>query len=105
MTTPRLLIAGIGNIFLGDDAFGTLVAQRLAQRRWPEEVRVVDFGIRGIDLSYALLDGFEAVILVDAVPRGGAPGTLYVLEPELDEPSEPANAGMMIEMHDLDPVK
>src|SRR5437660_12245641 len=106
MTTPRLLIAGVGNIFLGDDAFGVFVAQRLAERPWPEDVaRVVDFGIRGIDLTYALLDAYEAVILVDALPRGGSPGTLYVLEPELEEPSEPANAGMMIEMHNLDPVK
>ncbi|HEX5501869.1 MAG TPA: hydrogenase maturation protease [Thermomicrobiales bacterium] len=77
----RVLIAGIGNIFLGDDAFGVEVARRLAARPLPPGVRVEDFGIRGFDLAYALLDG-DATILVDALPRGGAPGTLYVLEPE-----------------------
>ena len=105
MTRPRILIAGIGNIFLGDDAFGVEVAQRLARRRQSEEVRVVDFGIRGIDLTYALLDGYEAVILVDAVSRGGQPGTLYVLEPDLRDNDEPQNAGTFLEMHHLDPVK
>ncbi len=103
MKRPRILIAGIGNIFLGDDAFGVEVAQRLAQRDLPEEVRVVDFGIRGLDLTYALLDGYETVILVDAVPRGGAPGTLYVLEPARGEAS--AAAAPLIETHSMDPVK
>jgi len=103
MQRPRILIAGIGNIFLGDDAFGVEVAQRLAQRPLPEEVRVVDFGIRGLDLTYALLDGYEAVILVDAVPRGGLPGTLYVIEPERSE--APVPAGAVIETHGMDPVK
>lgn len=102
MNRPRLLIAGIGNIFLGDDAFGVEVVRRLAQRPQPEGVRVVDFGIRGLDLTYALLDGYDSVILVDALPRGGAPGTLYVLEPERGAPD---NRGAMLEMHRLDPVK
>src|SRR5262249_50231013 len=78
--TPRPLIACIGNIFLGDDAFGVEVSQRLARVALPDGVRVVDFGIRSLDLAYALLDEYEAVILVDAAPRGGAPGTLYVVE-------------------------
>src|SRR5439155_26353965 len=82
MSPSRILVAGIGNIFLGDDAFGVEVVQRLAQRPQPEGVRVVDFGIRGLDLVYALLDGCEAMILVDATPRGGQAGTLYVIEPE-----------------------
>jgi hydrogenase maturation protease len=98
---PRILIAGIGNIFLGDDAFGCEVAQRLAARPLPEGVRVVDFGIRGLDLAYALMDGFDLTILVDATPRGGAPGTLYVLEPELNEP----DAAPVVETHGMDPVK
>jgi hydrogenase maturation protease len=102
---PRILIAGIGNIFLGDDAFGVEVAQRLTRRGLPEEVRVVDFGIRGLDLSYALLDGYESVILVDAVPRGGAPGTLYVLETEIGDNAEPYPDGTLLEMHRLDPDK
>ncbi len=105
MTRQRILIAGIGNIFLGDDAFGVEVAQRLAHRHLPEEVRVVDFGIRGLDLTYALLDGYEAVILVDAAPRGGPPGTLYVIEPARGEPAEAGEDGVLIETHSMDPVK
>lgn len=82
MSAPgRILVAGIGNIFLGDDAFGVEVARRLAGRALPEGVRVVDFGIRGLDLAYALMEDYAAVILVDASPRGRAPGTLYELEP------------------------
>ncbi|HEX2267996.1 MAG TPA: hydrogenase maturation protease, partial [Pyrinomonadaceae bacterium] len=76
----RILVAGIGNIFLGDDAFGCEVVQRLLQRELPPEVSVVDFGIRGFDLAYALLEDYELSILVDATPRGDAPGTLYVIE-------------------------
>jgi hydrogenase maturation protease len=105
MNRPRILIAGVGNIFLGDDAFGVEVAQRLTRRALPDEVRVVDFGIRGLDLAYALLDGYEAVILVDALPRGGPPGTLYVLEPEAGEPPETAGTVPLIETHGMDPVK
>ncbi len=100
---PRILIAGVGNIFLGDDAFGVEVAQRLLRRPLPEGVRVVDFGIRGLDLAYALLDPFEAVILVDALPRGGEPGTLYVLEPEPASPLE--GDAPVIETHNLDPAR
>jgi hydrogenase maturation protease len=103
MIRPRILVAGIGNIFLGDDAFGVEVAQRLARRTLPEEVRVVDFGIRGLDLTYALMDGYEAVILVDAVSFGGPPGTLYVLEPDRGEAAGDISVGM--ETHNLDPVK
>jgi hydrogenase maturation protease len=102
MKQPRILIAGVGNIFFGDDAFGVEVAQRLLRRELPDEVRVVDFGIRGLDLTYALLDGYETVILVDAAPRGGQPGTLYLLEPA--KPETDGN-GMLIETHYLDPVK
>jgi hydrogenase maturation protease len=105
MSRPRILIAGVGNIFLGDDAFGVEVAQRLVRRPLPDGVRVVDFGIRGLDLVYALLDGHDAVILVDAVPCGGAPGTLYVIEPEAGGPTGPAGAVAGLEAHGLDPAK
>jgi len=105
MTHPRVLIACIGNIFLGDDAFGVEVARRLAAIEMPEGVRVVDFGIRGIDLTYALTDGYESVILVDAAPRGGAPGTLYVLEPTVDEAPGPEGAGTLLDAHGMDPAK
>jgi hydrogenase maturation protease len=84
MSDRGILIAGIGNIFLGDDGFGCEVAQELARRELPPDVRVVDFGIRGLDLAYALQAGYESAILVDAVPRGQPPGTLYVIEPEVD---------------------
>ena len=80
---PSILVAGIGNIFLGDDAFGVEVVRRMAGLELPASVRVVDFGIRGFDLAYALQDGYETTILVDACPRGEAPGTLYVIEPDL----------------------
>jgi hydrogenase maturation protease len=105
MIQPRILVAGIGNIFLGDDAFGVEVAQRLAQRAWPAEVRIVDFGIRGLDLTYALLDSYEAVLLIDATPRGGAPGTLYVLEPDRPAETEIGSPGETMEGHSMDPAK
>ena len=82
--TPTILIAGIGNIFLGDDAFGVEVVKHLATRTMPEGVRVIDFGIRGFDLTYALIDGADVAILIDACPRGGTPGDLYIVEPEPD---------------------
>lgn len=80
---PSILVAGIGNIFLGDDGFGVEVIRRLSSREFPQSVRVTDFGIRGYDLAYALLDGHDFTILVDAAGRGGAPGTLYVIEPDV----------------------
>jgi hydrogenase maturation protease len=98
MRTARILIAGIGNIFLGDDAFGVEVARRLAARILPPGVRVVDFGIRGLDLTYALLEDYDRVILVDAVQRGGKPGALYLIEPVTDK------AGAM-ETHEMAPAK
>jgi hydrogenase maturation protease len=101
MSDSRILVAGVGNIFLGDDAFGVEVVRRLAQRELPAGVRVVDFGIRGLDLTYALLAGYQAVVVVDALPRGGAPGTLYVLEPdEIDD-----SGAALVEGHGMDPVK
>ena len=81
MRPPRILVAGIGNIFLGDDGFGVEVVRRLGARTLPPGVQVVDFGIRGIDLTYALLEDYERVILIDIVQRGGEPGSLYLVEP------------------------
>ena len=101
----RLLVAGIGNLFKGDDAFGIEVVQRLARRALPEGVRVVDFGIRGLDLTYALLDGYDAAVLVDAAQRGGAPGTVYVIEPEQPAEGNPAPEDLALSPHDLDPAK
>jgi hydrogenase maturation protease len=101
----RILIAGIGNIFLGDDGFGCEVLKRLMGRTWPESVRVVDFGIRGFDLAYALMDGYDVTILVDATPRGGTPGTLYTIEPDLNELDNLDPQGMMVETHGMNPMK
>jgi hydrogenase maturation protease len=85
MTTsnPQILIACIGNIFLGDDGFGVEVAQRLAGRALPPGVVVKDFGIRGFDLAFALLEPRDLTVLVDACPRGGNPGTVYLVDPDL----------------------
>ncbi len=99
-----VLIAGVGNIFMGDDAFGCEVAGELSRRTLPVDVRLVDFGIRGIDLTYALMDGCEAAVLIDTINRGGRPGDLYVIEPEPSE-EEPAPEDLMMSGHDLDPAK
>jgi hydrogenase maturation protease len=77
--TARVLVAGIGNVFLSDDGFGSEVARRLAGHPMPEGVKVVDFGIRGMHLAYELLDGYDALVVVDAMPGKGSPGELSVL--------------------------
>jgi hydrogenase maturation protease len=89
------LIAGVGNIFMSDDAFGVEVARRLADRPLPDGVTVRDFGIRGIHLAYELLEGWDRLILVDALPRGDAPGTLFVVEPDEVAPGGPPDAHSM----------
>jgi hydrogenase maturation protease len=98
-STRSILVAGIGNVFLGDDGFGVEVARRLAQRELPLGVKVADYGIRGMDLAYELQEDYDAAILVDAVPRGQAPGTLYVIEPDLQD-AEP-----VLDAHSMDPVR
>ncbi|HKE60797.1 MAG TPA: hydrogenase maturation protease [Pyrinomonadaceae bacterium] len=105
MVPPRILVAGIGNIFLGDDGFGCEVLKELSQRFWPENVQVRDFGIRGFDLTYALLDGYDVTILVDATPRGEAPGTLYTIEPDLNELETVDASAMAVETHGMNPMK
>lgn len=97
---PQILIAGIGNVFLGDDGFGVEMVRRLAA--WPPTggITVQDFGIRGLDLAYALLDPYDAVIFVDAAARGGSPGTLYLIEPQID-----SSGAATLDAHGMDPVK
>jgi hydrogenase maturation protease len=84
----RTLVACLGNIFLGDDGFGVEVAHRLAHEDLPEGTQVTDYGIRGMHLAYDLAEGWDATILVDAAPRGGKPGTVYVIEPERQQPAD-----------------
>jgi len=98
--SKRILVAGVGNIFLGDDGFGVEVVRRLAGRGLPEGVEVVDFGIRGLDLAYALQRDYELVVFVDATPQGQEPGTVYLIEPEIEEDGEVA-----LDTHGMDPVK
>ena len=100
MSHRRVLVAGVGNIFLGDDGFGVEVVRRLAGRGLPEGVEVVDFGIRGMDLAYALQDDYELVIFIDATPRGENPGTVYLIEAEIEEDGE-----VSLDTHGMDPVK
>ncbi|MEP6696209.1 MAG: hydrogenase maturation protease [Pseudonocardiales bacterium] len=77
----RILVAGIGNIFLSDDGFGSEAARRLAAVDTPDGVRVIDYGIRGMHLAYDLLDGYDALVIVDAMPRkGSSPGDVVVME-------------------------
>ncbi|MBS1791388.1 MAG: hydrogenase maturation protease [Acidobacteria bacterium] len=102
---PRVLVACIGNIFFGDDGFGVEVAKRLATYHWPEHVRVVDYGIRGFDLTFALMDGYDVIIFVDAIQRGEASGTLYLIEPDLSELETVAAQPVAVEPHGMDPMK
>jgi hydrogenase maturation protease len=103
-SSQGVLVAGIGNIFLGDDGFGVEVANQLASRPRVEHVRVADYGIRGFDLAYALLAGPALTIIVDACARGGVPGTLYVIDPDLASLELPAGEAPMLDPHSLDPL-
>jgi hydrogenase maturation protease len=95
----RVLVAGIGNVFLADDGFGVELAQRLAGTPLPAGVEVVDYGIRGMDLAYAMGDGWDVVVLLDAVPRGEPPGTLSIIEPRTEDAE-----GAVLDAHGMDPV-
>jgi hydrogenase maturation protease len=100
LNAPRILVAGVGNVFLGDDGFGVEVARRLAERPLPAGVRVADFGVRGFDLACALLEAHDLVVLVDAVRRGGAPGTVYLLEV-----GGPPDGPVDFQGHSMDPAQ
>ena len=97
---PRILVAGIGNVFLGDDGFGVALADRLSRRELPPGVEVVDFGIRGMDLAFAMQEAYDAVVLLDATPRGERPGTLYVIEVDSDDHAEAT-----LDTHGMDPAR
>lgn len=97
-----ILVAGVGNVLLGDDGFGVEVVRRLRERP-PPGAKVVDFGIRGLDLAYALCERWDAVILVDAARRGRRPGTLTVLDPS-GGPGPQGPGPARLPLHDVDPV-
>lgn len=99
----RILIAGIGNIFFGDDAFGVEVVAELSRHALPPEVRLKDFGIRGYDLAYELAEPYEVAILIDATPQGQAPGTVFLIEPDLAHLGE---LGLeSVDGHGMEPVR
>jgi hydrogenase maturation protease len=96
----RVLVAGIGNVFQSDDGFGVAVAQRMERHELPEGTRVVDFGIRGVHLAYDLLEPPDLLVIVDVTSRSGPPGTLYLIDPEV-EPE--VFAGVSPDAHAMDP--
>ena len=101
---PRqILVAGIGNAFLGDDGFGGQVAQRLEKRDLPEGVLVLDFGTGGLDLAYEVMRGYDALVLVDISRQGEAPGTIYVMEPDPADVDGGIEDGAVIDPHGMDP--
>lgn len=100
---PRILVACLGNIFLGDDGFGCEVARVLAGLQLSEGVTVADFGIRGFDLASALLEPWDAVVLVDAIERGSPPGTVYILEPAAD--SQSPGSEETPDLHTMNPAR
>lgn len=95
----KTLVAGVGNIFLSDDAFGVEVVRRLSALPMPDGVTVSDFGIRGIHLAFELLEGYDRLILIDAISRGGRPGTIYVLRPD-----EVRSTGALPDAHGMEPM-
>ena len=101
--TGRMLIAGVGNIFLGDDGFGVEVANRLAGAGLPDWVRVGDYGISGMHLAYDLAEGYETTVLVDATPRGEPPGTVYVMELEAGRDQAPDRGIALFDAHGMQP--
>ncbi|WP_219413847.1 hydrogenase maturation protease [Pseudonocardia nigra] len=106
-----MIVAGVGNVFLGDDGFGVEVVRRLAQEPQPDGVQVADFGIRGLHLAYELLEGYDSTILVDATPRGGTPGEVYVVEvgaehvPPVPSSDELVERGAVLDAHAMAPAE
>jgi len=99
----QILVAGVGNAWLQDDAFGGECARRLEARGVPSGVTVMDFGTGGLDLAYEIMRGYDALVLLDASRQGGEPGTLYVLEPSMEELAGPIEDGDVINPHGMDP--
>ena len=106
--TSRILVAGIGNIFLGDDGFGSEVVRNAEIPQDNPSIRVTDYGISGMHLAYDLLEDWDTLVLVDAVPSRGNPGTLHVFQADHEE--DPAaeghsGSGMAgLDSHSMDPA-
>jgi hydrogenase maturation protease len=99
----QILVAGVGNAWLQDDAFGGACARRLEARGVPSGVTVMDFGTGGLDLAYEIMRGYDALILLDASRQGGEPGTLYVIQPSMEDLAGPIEDGDVINPHGMDP--
>ena len=98
-----ILVAAVGNLWLGDDGFAGEVAKRLRERELPSDVAVADFGTGGLDLAYEVMRGYEALVLVDTSRQGGAPGTLYVMEADPESVGGPIEDGEVLDPHGMDP--
>ncbi len=103
LRVKQILVAGVGNAWLQDDAFGSEVARRLEGGELPDGVTVMDFGTSGLDLAYELIRGYSGLVLVDASRQGGEPGTLYVMEPERSDFEGEVKDGENIDPHDMNP--
>jgi hydrogenase maturation protease len=99
----QILVAGVGNAWLQDDAFGGEVARRMEAQGVPSGVTVMDFGTGGLDLAYEVMRGYDALVILDASRQGGEPGTLYVIEPQMDEFAPEISDGEVIDPHGMDP--
>jgi len=99
----QILVAGVGNAWMLDDGFGSVVAQRLETREMPSGVKVMDAGSGGLDLAYEIMRGYHALVLVDVSRQGGEPGTLYVMEPDRAEFEGDIKDGESIDPHDMNP--
>ena len=100
----QILVAGVGNAWLRDDAFGAEVARRLAERHLPSGVSVMDVGTSGLDLAYEVMRGYSALVIVDVSRQGGEPGTLYVIDVEPDDVPAAIEDGETIDPHSMDPM-
>lgn len=108
VSSGRMLVAGVGNIFLGDDGFGVEVAARLVGRPRPDGVEVADFGIRGVHLAYRLLEGYDTLVLIDAASRGQPPGTVSLVEVDQSalaggEQAVASGEQALVDAHGMDP--
>ena len=99
----RILVAGIGNTWMGDDGFGAAVVKRLEGRELPNGTVVFDFGTGGLDLAYEVMRGYDAMVLIDVSRQGGEPGTLYVMEALEEEVEAGIEDGQVLNPHAMDP--